>query len=126
MPSEGKPRAIDTATIGTPADVPPASIAEMTHRRDRHIARLTGTVTSWGAPEAPDALAALALGVAITQAVPQGQPFLIREALRHRSSWDQIAAALGTSPADARALYATWSENLDPGEREEARELADQ
>lgn len=126
MPSEGKPRAIDTATIGTPAEVPPASITDMANRRDRHSARLAGTVTAWGAPEAPDAIAALALGVAITQAVAQGQPLLIRDALRHGSTWDQIAAALSVSPADARAVYATWSESLEPGEREEANQLADQ
>ncbi|MFJ9697383.1 hypothetical protein [Kitasatospora sp. NPDC101183] len=98
----------------------------MADRRERHNARLTGTGTAWGAPEAPDAIAALALGVAITQAVAAGQPLLVREALRHGSSWEQIGAALGTTPADARALYTAWSESLDPKEREAADQLADQ
>ncbi|KIQ61993.1 hypothetical protein TR51_22540 [Kitasatospora griseola] len=126
MPSEGRPRAIDTATIGTPTDVPPASVTDMADRRDRHSARLAGAVTAWGTPEASDAIAALALGVAISRAVTQDQPLLIQEALRHGSTWDRIAAALDVSPADARALYATWSESLAPEEREEARHLADQ
>jgi hypothetical protein len=124
MPSEGKPRAIDTVVINTPADVPPASLTDMANRRERHRARLTGAVTAWGAPEAREAVAALSLGVAITRAVAVEQPILIREALRQGSTWDDIASALGTDPTNAGAIYSTWLETLDPAEREEARRLA--
>ncbi len=124
MPSEGKPRAIDTAVINTPADVPPASLTDMANRREWHRARLAGAVTAWGAPEACEAVAALSLGVAITRAVAAEQPVLIREALRQGSTWDDIASALGADPSTAGAIYSTWLETLDPAEREEARRLA--
>jgi len=124
MPSEGKPQSIDTAVISTPADVPPASLGALTSRRERHAARLAGAVTSWGVPEPGEAVAALALGVAITRRVTEGQPVLIREALRQGSNWDDIGAALGTDAAGASAMYTAWVETLAPEEEAEARRLA--
>ncbi len=113
MPSEGRPRAIDTAVIATPADVPPVALVSMAHRRDAHLARVLGRRQDLGPTTAADPLAALALGVVITREVQQEQHLLVQAAVKQGSSWEEIAAALDipaatvrdafTSPADEQA-----------------------
>ncbi|MFF1908261.1 hypothetical protein [Kitasatospora sp. NPDC058218] len=113
MPSEGRPLAIDTAHIATPADVPPAALISMAHRRDTHLARALGRRQDLGSTTPADSLAALALGVAITQKVLQEQRLLVQAAVEQGCSWEEIASALDapattvrdafTSPADKQA-----------------------
>ncbi|MFE4601168.1 hypothetical protein ACFRKE_09945 [Kitasatospora indigofera] len=105
MPSEGRPRAIDTAGIATPADVPPVALISMAHRRDAHVARTLGRRQDLGPTTAADPLAALALGVAITRGVLQEQRLLIQAAVEQGSSWEEIAAALDTPAATVRDAF---------------------
>ncbi|WP_327075613.1 hypothetical protein OG196_43605 (plasmid) [Kitasatospora purpeofusca] len=111
MPSEGRPRAIDTAHIATPADVPPAGLISMAQRRDTHLARALGRRQDLGSTTAADPLAALALGVAITKEVLHEQRLLVQAAVEQGCSWEEIAAALDTSAITVRDAFTSPAGN---------------
>lgn len=123
MPSEGKPQPIDTAVIAAPSDVPTTDLGLLVDRRERHTARIAGQAASDGAG---DVLAALALGSAMRRVVEDQEQHLIREGLRHGATWGQLAEALGvTDPAQARAAYTAWAQQLPSEEAGEALHLAE-
>ncbi|GAA1234105.1 hypothetical protein GCM10009665_25460 [Kitasatospora nipponensis] len=105
MPSEARPRAIDTANIATPTDVPPAALISMAHRRDTHLARALGRRQDLGSTTAADPLAALALGVAITREVLQEQRLLVQAAVERGCSWEEIGCALDTPAATVKDAF---------------------
>lgn len=120
MPSEGRPRPIDTAVIVAPGDIPASDVWSLVERRERHRTRMEGPDAS-----SADALAALALGAAITARLADEQPLLVRDALRLESSWAEIATALGTDVPSLRSAFDTWADGLTPDERASARRLAE-
>ncbi|GAA2230250.1 hypothetical protein [Streptomyces nogalater] len=129
MTSEGKPRALDTAELTTPADVPAADVVEMAHRRQRHQDRLAGTVRGLPSQETAtadgsDAIAALVLGTAITVQLGDEQPPLMRQALQHGRTWSDISTAAGLTVEQARVAYTAWAAGLDEPDRAEALQLA--
>ena len=89
---------------------------------DDHWNALKGTDTSLDTYEA---LELLALGEVISRKAHDAQLVGIRAALRGGAGWDQIAEALGVSPA---AAYDSFTEaitrTLDDGDAAAARELA--
>ncbi|GAA2154409.1 hypothetical protein GCM10009760_53300 [Kitasatospora kazusensis] len=105
MPSEGRPLAIDTAHIAAPADVPPAALISMVHRRDIHLARAVGHRQDLGPVTSGDPLAALALGVALTRVILLEQRLLVQAAVEQGSSWDEIAAALDEPVAEVQSAF---------------------
>ncbi|MYQ91468.1 hypothetical protein GTY20_09070 [Streptomyces sp. SID4946] len=129
MTSEGKPRALDVAELTAPGDVPEAGVVEMAHRRQRHQDRIAGTVRGLPPEETvtadgSDAIAALVLGTAITVQIGDEQPPLMRQALAHGRTWDEIATAAGLTAEQARAAYTAWAERLEEPDRTEALRLA--
>ncbi|SBT89332.1 hypothetical protein GA0115233_1008105 [Streptomyces sp. DI166] len=129
MTSEGKPRALDVAELTAPGDVPEAGVVEMAHRRQRHQDRIAGTVRGLPPQETvtadgSDAIAALVLGTAITVQIGDEQPSLMRQALKHGRTWDEIATAAGLTAEQARAAYTAWAERLEGPDRTEALSLA--
>lgn len=128
MPSEGKPLPIDTALITTPENIPTTDVRSMADRRARHSTRLTGAHAGlYGSATSQDAIAALALGTGISRQVAEEQPHLILEALRRGSSWQEIAAAIGSpDPDKVHAAFVSWAQHLSGDEHTEAVQLAKQ
>ncbi|MFJ4774149.1 hypothetical protein ACIP88_34435 [Streptomyces uncialis] len=122
MPSEGKPQPIDTAVITSPGDIPTNDLWLLADRRERHTSGNTSRDTS---DPAGDALAALAIGTAIRGVLDDQEQHLVREGLRHGTTWGQLAAALGLAdPQQSRAAFITWSQQLPDDEAAEAVRLA--
>lgn len=122
MPSEGKPQPIDTAVITAPGDIPTTDLWLLAARRERHTAG--GTSRDRRDP-ASNALAALALGAAIRRVLDDQEQHLVREGLRHGTTWGQLAAARGLAdPEQSRAAFLTWSQQLPDVEAAEAVRLA--
>lgn len=116
MPSEGRPRPIDTVVITEPGDIPASELWSLVERLERHRTRVSN---------AEDTLAALALGTVIATRLADDQPLLIRDALRLGSSWTEIAAALGSDLQTVQSAFATWMDSLEPDAQVEARRLAE-
>jgi hypothetical protein len=80
--------------------------------------------------DVPESLELLALGEVIARKAHDSQLVGFRAALRGGATWDQIAAALDTTPAEAWAAYHRAIENqersavLDAQAAADARELA--
>ena len=89
---------------------------------DDHWNALKGTDTSLDTYEA---LELLALGEVISRKAHDAQLVGIRAALRGGAGWDQIAEALGVSPAAAYDSFtAAIARTLDDGDAAAARDLA--
>ena len=80
--------------------------------------------------DVPESLELLALGEVISRKAHDSQLVGFRAALRGGASWEQIAAALDVTPAEAWASFHDAVERqeraavLDPQEAAEARDLA--
>jgi hypothetical protein len=100
----------DDATLNTVAD------------EDDDWSAIKATTTSLDAPEA---LEMLALGEVIFRKAHGSRLIGLRAALRGGADWEQIAAALDRSPADAWETYLSLVDDGLEGEAAEAaRELA--
>jgi hypothetical protein len=88
---------------------------------------LKDTATSLDVPES---LELLALGEVVARKAHDSQLVGFRAALRGGATWDQVAAALDVSPAEAWALFQRLIERqerartLDPADAAAARQLA--
>jgi len=77
-----------------------------------------------------ESLERLALGEVVTRKARDSQRVGFRAALRGGATWDQIAAALAVTPAEAWSTFQRLIERqerarvLDPGDAAAARELA--
>lgn len=124
VPSEGKPQPIDSVTIATPGDVPTTDLWLLADRRQRHTARFAAQAADGAS--ARDALAALALGVAIRRTLDDQEQHLVLEARRHGATWEQLAASLDASdPAQVRGAFVAWAQQLPRVEATEALKLAE-
>ncbi|NUP16487.1 MAG: hypothetical protein HOZ81_10355 [Streptomyces sp.] len=101
--------------IRTPDDVPPATPLEW------QIERLAAHERLWFRGTADDAVAALALRENMRRELER-TGLHISDARRIGATWEQIAAALGTTPDDARQRLRTWA---DGQERLYRRDITD-
>lgn len=104
-----------TIEIRTPDDVPPATpLVWQIERIDVHEQRgLRGT--------AGDAVAVLALRENVRRELQQTGLY-ISDARRMGATWEQIAAALGVSPDDAKERLRTWADGQERLYRRDATE----
>jgi hypothetical protein len=103
-------------TVRRPEDVSPATplvwLAEKESEHARRLLRLRLPARPGHEPgDSGDALAVLALGEAIRRDVETGRGLRVREALELGATWSEVAAALDTAPAKARALLRDWAES---------------
>jgi hypothetical protein len=92
-----------------------------------HWSSLKDTTTSLDVPES---LELLALGEVVARKAHDSQLIGFRAALRGGATWEQVAAALDVTPAEAWATFQGLierqerSRTLDPADAAAARELA--
>lgn len=103
--------------VRRPEDVPAiAPLAWQIEKHTKHNDRLMNRALPADFPhpvergDAGDALAVLALREAMRRDIETGRGTRVHEALTLGATWTEVAAALGTTPADARALLRDWVE----------------
>ena len=106
-------------TVTTPSDVPPGTPETwIADRRSEHHERVSNTRLTKLHPHlelgelgtAEDAVADLALGQALAEAIGHSRGTGIREALELGATWDQVGQALGSTPDVVRAELLRWAD----------------
>jgi hypothetical protein len=110
-------------TIVTPSDVPTTDLWLLVDRWQRHTARYTDQDASDAS--VADALAALAIGVAIRRTLDDQEQLLVLEGRRHGATREQLATSLDIAdPAQVRGAFVAWAQQLPRDEATEALKLA--
>ncbi|WP_331718741.1 hypothetical protein [Streptomyces sp. NBC_00212] len=107
----------DTPTIRRLDDVPTgAPFGWLVQTLNGHDERLMNNVLPADFPyevergDAGDALAAIAVREAMHRQIEDQRGSRVREAVELGASWNEVAAALGVTTDDARALLRAWAE----------------
>lgn len=106
-------------TVRTPGDIPfPTPLTWLAEKHAEHTDRLVNNELPGGLADthalprgtAGDALAVLALREAMYRQIQDHRPGRIREAIELGATWSETAAALESTPDEARRLLREWAD----------------
>ncbi|MGA5183008.1 hypothetical protein ACPCBF_25040 [Streptomyces pseudogriseolus] len=107
-----------TTEIRRPSDVPAATpLRWQIERQAEHEARLMDLRLPADYPHpvergtAADALTVIAVRESIRRDMELGRGVRVREAVELGATWSEVAAALDTTPDEARELLRTWADH---------------